>query len=197
MVMAENSENETIDNKGVEEEVVSEVTPIEVVITVRDIEQSTRATATSAEEIKSAYQNFDKYGVDGAQTTGGTFFDLPARYGRDPYKFNEDVCGHFKNTTQYALIRGEFGLSPNKLQSEDALKAQLDFLASCGVRRFQNFNAQNTISFMRGVPMITKELVAENEDYSDLYVMGGICIQENPDTAARQQEILDDIYQFA
>ncbi|MGH1402839.1 MAG: hypothetical protein ACRBDL_01200 [Alphaproteobacteria bacterium] len=169
--------------------------PVEAVITVRDIEQSTRSTQTSAKEITTAYAHYHEYGADGAQTTGGTFFDLPARIGRDPYQFNRDVCDHFSGTTQYALIRGEFGISPNIRQSLDSLTAQIDFLASCGVNRLQNFNASNTIQMMRGVPMAANRL-AEEKGY-DLYAMGSLCIQENPNTKGREQKILDDLYKVA
>ncbi len=169
--------------------------PVEFIITARDIEQSTRSTQTSAKEITTAYEHYHEYGVDGVQTTGGTFFDLPTRIGRDPYQYNRDICDHFAGATQYALVRGEFGISPNIRQSLDSLTAQVDFLASLGVNRLQNFNACNTIEMMRGVPMAANRL-AEEKGY-DLYAMGSLCIQENPDTKEREQEILDNLYKFA
>jgi hypothetical protein len=58
--------------------------------TYRDGIQSLMGTNPSAEEIVAAHPNAGKMFNGTLQTCGGTFFDIPARKGRDPRRF----CGY-------------------------------------------------------------------------------------------------------
>ena len=176
---------------------MSKNNPVEFLLSVRDVEQSTRGTLTSAQQIKESYANVHNYGFKSVQTMGGTFYDLPGRahIGRDPEEFCHDIGDHFKGMEQAALFRGEIGQSPNKRHSLDGLVEQVKFLAECGVTRLQNFNALNTIEIMRGVPMAC-DIV--NDQYGhNIHSQGMIVVQENPDTLSRQGEIIDSHLRFA
>ncbi len=168
--------------------------PLEINITARDGFQSNQGTNVPAADIVACYANAADYGVASFQTTGGTFHDLPVKKGWNPFEFNQKILDHFSGQTQTALIRGESGLNYDR-QKPDTLDYIVSRYSRMGVNRWQNFHGNNDINMMRGVPLIVNRL--RDEEGLKTEVQGGICVQENPDTLARQSEILDGLYRHA
>lgn len=168
--------------------------PVEINITARDGFQSNQGTNVPAADIVASYANAADYGVASFQTTGGTFHDLPVKKGWNPFDFNQEILDHFQGQTQTALIRGESGLNYGR-QKLDSLDYIVSRYSGMGVNRWQNFHGNNDINMMRGVPLIVNRL--REEQGLDVVTQGGICVQENPDTLARQSEILDGLYRHA
>ncbi|MCH9639212.1 MAG: hypothetical protein K0U40_06925 [Betaproteobacteria bacterium] len=171
--------------------------PIKFNITARDGWQSNHGALVPVQDMIRAYENSSSYGVNSFQTAGGTFWDLPVKKGRDPFEFNQEHCAFYAKAgvEQRALIRGECGFSYGR-QSYDVLKAVIGVHIDAGVTVFQNFNATNTVEMMRGVPLAVREL-CEEKDIDNVRVLGGITIQQNPDSLERQEEILAEYKAFA
>lgn len=170
------------------------IKPVEINITARDGFQSNQGTNVPADDIVASYANAAYYGVDSFQTTGGTFHDLPIKKGWNPFEFNQKILDHFSGQRQTALIRGESGLNYGR-QKLDVLDYVVSRYSGMGVNRWQNFHGNNDINMMRGVPLIVNRL--RHERGLDVVAQGGICVQENPDTRARQDKILDGLYRHA
>ncbi len=173
---------------------MSQSKPVEINMTARDGIQSNHGTNIPAEHVVQAYAHAHDYGVSSVQTAGGTFHDLPVKKGWNPFDYNGVITDHFKGMTQTALIRGECGLNYGR-QSLDTLDYLVTRYSEMGINRWQNFHAMNDINMLRGVPLITNRL--QSEKGLNVVTQGAITVQENPNTQAQQQRILDDIYTFA
>ena len=144
----------------------------------RDAIQSLMGTRPSADEIIAAHPNAANIGTATIQTAGGTFFDIPAKNGRDEWDFNEKILRHFgaQGMTQTALIRNDclFGYRP---QPFDVVKATVEEFAKMGVNRFQNFHGLNYTPAMEGVAEAVRQVREETGLKTEAW--GTICIEDN------------------
>lgn len=171
--------------------------PIDLNITARDGWQANNGTKVKAEEMTAAYANVGNYGVKSVQILGGTYTDLPIKYGRDPEEFAKKIGDHYKEQgieERSALWRGECGTSYSR-QPADVLRANIKMHLEAGANVFENFHAMNDINMMRSIPAMVKE---ESEALGvDAKVKGTITIQENPDTLDRKDDIIEELREFA
>jgi len=166
-------------------------------ITARDGWQANNGTKVTADEMTAAYANVGNYGVQSVQILGGTYTDFPIKHGRDPEEFANKIGDHYKEQgieERSALWRGECGTSYSR-QPADVLRSNIRMHLKAGVNVFENFHAMNDINMMRSIPAMVKEEAKKLG--VEAKVKGTITIQENPDTLARKDEIIEELRQFA
>tara|TARA_B100001989_G_scaffold252880_1_gene236726 strand:+ start:483 stop:2750 length:2268 start_codon:yes stop_codon:yes gene_type:complete len=160
----------------------------------------------AAREYLKTFANIGNYG-DGfktgkhtAQTTGGMFFGALVKAGVHPFHYNDELCSTVKEqgVRQSMLVRGEHVFSVGGRQTYDVIKPTLMNFARYGMNDATNFNAQNDIRLMRGIPMAAREI--REETGLDFKVQGAISIQsdkENGGVHISDQEMkrrINEIY---
>jgi pyruvate/oxaloacetate carboxyltransferase len=164
-------------------------------IVLRDAIQSLMGTAVSAEQILGAYQNVHDVGAATIQTSGGTFFDIFAKKGRDEWVENDQLLSHFKDkgVHQTMLVRGDFMLGYTPL-AFDVLKATVKEFALMGMNDFQNFHGMSDVRATAGVAEAVRQV--REETGLDIRATAGIMVTNNPnntlDEALRTAAIMKE-----
>jgi pyruvate/oxaloacetate carboxyltransferase len=144
--------------------------------TYRDAIQSLLATNPTAEEIVAAHPNAHRMGNASVQTCGGTFYDTPARKGREPFPFIRTINAAYEGTKKTALFRGGC-LTVFKCNPEDVVLEMVLQHAEADVNVLQNFHGQNDTRMMSMVAAAARS-VREDHGY-DIHAQGTICVEDN------------------
>ncbi len=190
-----------------EQEAYVNPNPVVAKLVPRDFYQSTNGHKQSADDFVNEYKNVANYWdedavkagqtVKSVQVAGGARQGLTNKNGMDCMEDLRQTVGHFRDAGVQeigALWRGDCGTSYSRLH-EDTLRKNIRKHLEAGVNTLQNFNGMNTIEMMESAPRLLKQEAKKLG--VEAKAIGTICIQQNPDTLDRRDEVLGEMLMHA